>query len=296
MLPDPYDKPPGRSEQAISLSVAVAIASDLREPVRGVRLRHRAVLGAAVPEAAVEEYRDAGPRERDIGTDRPSTRHRNWEVDAEAKTMTMERGPEPQLGSAVAPAVGRHDAPPIRRHSRPRFATFQCLVRHEVRLAASSQGADLSSLVPAATDCGLAIGGTCLIDDAAQVYRDDRAPIVDLPRQLFRSSRDRVPLYALRVDDDPEPPRRVEKELLERPAQVAPRRLSPLRTRRLPQPGVCGKLGGIELLEPALLAQVPLLGPRLTLGRRGPADIAELVGGEHSSPSIRPEYDIAYVS
>ncbi len=62
-----------------------------------------------VPEAAVNEHREFGSREDDVGADRPTLgRHSNRVVDSKAKAQGKESGSKSLLGSSVAPAIALH--------------------------------------------------------------------------------------------------------------------------------------------------------------------------------------------
>lgn len=66
MLPNTKYQPTVLCEEGCCLCVASPISADLLRPVPGVRPGCVAVLGTTVPEASVEEYRDALSRKHDI--------------------------------------------------------------------------------------------------------------------------------------------------------------------------------------------------------------------------------------
>jgi hypothetical protein len=88
MLPEPHHPPTSIGEPAVRVGVAGDVACDLSWPVVGVRAeRPSAVFRAAVPEAAVDEDRDALACEHDV---RASTQcGLRVEIDAEAPAMRV---------------------------------------------------------------------------------------------------------------------------------------------------------------------------------------------------------------
>jgi hypothetical protein len=93
MGPSAYHCPTLACEGSICVRIASAIRLDLRSPPLGVRFRPRTVRRTAVPEAAVDEDRDAGTREEQVG----ATPHRGQRR-VHAKTK-----PEPVYGRAQLP-------------------------------------------------------------------------------------------------------------------------------------------------------------------------------------------------
>src|SRR3954449_12536487 len=67
VLPDPHDRPALGREARVRVAVARDVSLDLRPPEVRVVARPRTVLGAAVPEAAVDEHRDLRAGEDDVG-------------------------------------------------------------------------------------------------------------------------------------------------------------------------------------------------------------------------------------
>ena len=101
-------QPSARSARRHAL-VALAVAADLRRPVVAVARRHPAVLRAAVPEAAVDEHRDAAAREHDVGL-RPPAGRDDHVVLAEAQPARVQRAAERDLGRGVGAPVALHRA------------------------------------------------------------------------------------------------------------------------------------------------------------------------------------------
>jgi hypothetical protein len=66
MLPDPDDLPTCRGQQAVDPIVSLSIPIELRTPILAVCLRRPSVVGAAMPEAAIDEHRDSLGREHDV--------------------------------------------------------------------------------------------------------------------------------------------------------------------------------------------------------------------------------------
>src|SRR5579872_7158004 len=69
VLPEPDDLPASLSERHVCPAIPFDVAAQLRRPVPLVRGRLPAVLGAAVPEAAVDEHRDLARGENDVWSD-----------------------------------------------------------------------------------------------------------------------------------------------------------------------------------------------------------------------------------
>jgi hypothetical protein len=63
VLPDPDDPPTRCDQQAVDPIVSLPVSIELRSPILAVCLRHVAVVGAAMPEATIDEYRDSLGRE-----------------------------------------------------------------------------------------------------------------------------------------------------------------------------------------------------------------------------------------
>jgi len=66
MFPDPQDSPSRFFKDVIRLRVSLHVSSQLRLPPFLVRCGHRAVFGAAVPEAAIYEHRNTLAGEHDV--------------------------------------------------------------------------------------------------------------------------------------------------------------------------------------------------------------------------------------
>lgn len=66
MFPDPNHQPIVRGKALVRVHVADPVALDLVDPEGGVRLRLPAMLWAAMPPTAIDEYRHPGPREHDV--------------------------------------------------------------------------------------------------------------------------------------------------------------------------------------------------------------------------------------
>jgi hypothetical protein len=106
VLPHSDDCPTRPGEQLVRLTVASPIRLDLVPPPGGVRLRPGAVSRTPMPEAAVDEYRNAGASEGDVGS--PSTSDRK--VGPEPEPVTMEDRSESQLRPGVTATRLLHPA------------------------------------------------------------------------------------------------------------------------------------------------------------------------------------------
>ncbi len=67
VLPDSETDPPGSAQAFSRVAVPYLILGDLGAPPLGVRLRLGAVIGAAMPEATVDEHRYLDAAEDDVG-------------------------------------------------------------------------------------------------------------------------------------------------------------------------------------------------------------------------------------
>jgi hypothetical protein len=90
VLPDSHHHPAVALESGGLLAVADLVDLDLGSPVRGVGPRAGPVLPTTVPEAAVDEYGDAGASEDDVGAYGPAIRYSNREVNSVATTGAMQ--------------------------------------------------------------------------------------------------------------------------------------------------------------------------------------------------------------
>jgi hypothetical protein len=86
--------------------VALAVLDELLRPPGAVGSRHLAVIGAAVPEAPVDEDGNLLAREGDV--DRTTWEVRNWILDPVSASGGMQESAERDLWSGVAPRVSAH--------------------------------------------------------------------------------------------------------------------------------------------------------------------------------------------
>lgn len=109
VLPDSDHGPAGGCEGRVVPPVPVSVASKLCGPVEAISLRAGAMVGTSVPEAAVDENRELGSREDDVGADSPTLgRNLDWVIDSKAKTQGKEGGSNSPLGSSVTPTIALH--------------------------------------------------------------------------------------------------------------------------------------------------------------------------------------------
>jgi hypothetical protein len=66
MLPDPNGQPPSLDQQRVGLCIAFAVAPNLWTPIFGVCTSGFRVQSTAVPEASIDEYRNALSRKDNI--------------------------------------------------------------------------------------------------------------------------------------------------------------------------------------------------------------------------------------
>lgn len=92
MLPEAQHSPTGSHERGIDALIPLHRSANLGVPELTVGLRPLVVLGAAVPEAAVDEHSDPRSREDHVRTHCADPVERDPKVLAEAKTPAMQRG------------------------------------------------------------------------------------------------------------------------------------------------------------------------------------------------------------
>lgn len=112
MLPDAQHRPPRFGESAICIRVAGSVLLHLLRPVGAVSDRHGVMLGAAVPETAVQENRDLGASEHQIGG-ATQTRHRASRH-AIPQAERVYRTPQGQFGPSISTSIGLHAGPRTR--------------------------------------------------------------------------------------------------------------------------------------------------------------------------------------
>jgi hypothetical protein len=91
VLPYMDGLPAGRRKCSVGLSIALDVPRELGLPVLPVCCGHVGVLGTAVPEAAIDEYGDAGAREGDVDPNRLPTRDPNWIVASVPRSCAVQR-------------------------------------------------------------------------------------------------------------------------------------------------------------------------------------------------------------
>src|SRR5687768_11484754 len=118
MLPDAHRHPPCLLEQSICLGVPISIAPELWTPVGGVLLRCRAVFGASVPVAAIDEDSDLRAPKDQIG---PAIEVREGSsIDAVPKAEGVDGSAYGHLRLRIPPPVALHRCP-ARPRGRPRY-------------------------------------------------------------------------------------------------------------------------------------------------------------------------------
>src|SRR5215470_1961743 len=101
MLPEPDDGPAGLVESRVGRPVTLDVAAQLRFPVPAVGRRLAAVLGAAVPEAAVYENRDPPGGEYDVGPHSQATGQIEPVILSVPISQAVQRPAERKLGFGV---------------------------------------------------------------------------------------------------------------------------------------------------------------------------------------------------
>lgn len=115
VLPKSNDMPSRPLEGIRRLTIAKLGCPKLRRPIVSVTPRDRSVLGAHMPEAAVEEDGYASFRKHDIGQDRTSVIDMQSKVHSEPQSSCVERRAKASFGSSVSARVRFHDLRRVRR-------------------------------------------------------------------------------------------------------------------------------------------------------------------------------------
>ncbi len=101
VLPDPDDSPSGRSKNLIDGSIAGNVPFQLGLPIGGIGRRDMAVVGAPVPEAAIDEHGNPLARERYVGPNAPPpTWDMQQEILPEPVASAVRQRPDPDLKEA----------------------------------------------------------------------------------------------------------------------------------------------------------------------------------------------------
>lgn len=117
MLPKPQDGPSSGLELEIRVAVSAPIGFNLRAPPIRICPWPRAVLGASMPEASVDEDRDPGSNERYVG---PAACAGQGYVDSVAQSKCTEGRAQSDLAWRVASSSCLHSATDVcRRGPRP---------------------------------------------------------------------------------------------------------------------------------------------------------------------------------
>ena len=115
VLPDPQDAPAVPAKQPGMPGIPLDIGDEFGSPPGAVSCRHRGVLGAAMPKAAVDENRNPLGREHEVGTDSaaifPTSHHPNGNpaMAPPATHAKPSHGPCDHQFSRLVP--GRADSP-----------------------------------------------------------------------------------------------------------------------------------------------------------------------------------------
>jgi hypothetical protein len=90
VLPHTLDVPPLSGQRRVDSTITLDVPLQLRGPVLDVGLRDRAVLGATMPEAPVDEHRDARLRQNHVDP-HALVSDRDPHVLAEAEAASVQR-------------------------------------------------------------------------------------------------------------------------------------------------------------------------------------------------------------
>ena len=106
MLPEPHDGPTCASELLRRVAVALTVPLQLIAPLCGVGLRHRAMQRAAMPDASIDEDRDAMANEGDVGA---GPQIGEWlVVESKPKTASMKDQAKMSFGLDIASSDTLH--------------------------------------------------------------------------------------------------------------------------------------------------------------------------------------------
>jgi len=108
VLPRADHAPALRRQDRLVPCVALPVREELPSPQLGVRLRQLHVFLAVVPEAAVDEDRDPGAGEHEVGADAAAAAH--LPVDEEAAAAAVQLAAECEFGCGVTAAEAGHVA------------------------------------------------------------------------------------------------------------------------------------------------------------------------------------------
>lgn len=106
VLPNTYDLPTCRFKSGVGVTVAPHVPLELRDPPLSVCLRHRGVVGAAVPIAPVHVHGDPRSAEHHVGSSAKATDRSD--VDSVAEPAAPKLAAQSQLWLRVAPRLAPH--------------------------------------------------------------------------------------------------------------------------------------------------------------------------------------------
>ena len=108
VLPHSDDLPACYFESPVRVDIALLVGFDLLTPKFSVAFRGCAMLGAAVPEATIDQYGNVCLGECHVcGSSRPLE---NWVIHAISKTLRMDPAPNLHLGRCISLADRLHAA------------------------------------------------------------------------------------------------------------------------------------------------------------------------------------------
>lgn len=106
VLPEPQDRPAVRQEDVVRPPIACDVRAKFRLPPLGIALGERAMFGAQVPEAAVDEYGDPSFLPADIHSETLTAQ--GTEIDSISDPGGMENASDSELASRIAPPLAAH--------------------------------------------------------------------------------------------------------------------------------------------------------------------------------------------
>jgi len=124
VLPEPEDQPVGLGEDPVRVLVPSDIGLELVFPLSSVHTGAGRMIGASVPEAAVDEHGDPFPRKEKVGS--ASTEHGEGVVDSVPKAESMNMTSDSHLTGGVSASRALHPEAHFRRAGRGLHIVLGC--------------------------------------------------------------------------------------------------------------------------------------------------------------------------
>lgn len=131
VLPNPYHGPARISKPSIGVSIALDIGLDFCSPPHGIVLWPRAVLGASMPEASVQEDGNSGDRKGNVHRSPASLDQ--FAVEPKTQATAMQLRAQRSFTSVVALRGPHHAFRGLRRYGLPALFNISRRSRHDAR-------------------------------------------------------------------------------------------------------------------------------------------------------------------